>query len=103
MYHVRKKYGVAGFTSNTKPCPEVAAAYQLPEKPKSAFVVGVPLATQVTLASRRVSGIAPLRPLPSLNAYVSEPCVQSVNASVPEPTCVAAVCGAASKLPPTFR
>src|SRR5258705_11563364 len=67
VYHVRKKNGDTGFTSNRNPCPEVATSYQLPDKPKSALVIGAVPTVHVTLGKSRVSGIVPARPLPSDN------------------------------------
>ena len=68
VYQVRNNARDCGFTSNTKPCPDVAASYQLPDSAKSAFVGGVPPETHVTFIVRRVRGIEPARPLPSVNA-----------------------------------
>src|SRR6185437_2819616 len=67
VYHAKNTIGDSGFTSNTKPCPEVAGANQLPDSAKSAFCAGAPPTTHVTLGVMRVIGMTPARPLPSLN------------------------------------
>ncbi len=60
-----------------------------------------PPGRQATLAPSRVSGIEPLRPLPSLNEYVSAPCVQSLKENVAWPTLATPTFGGAAKLPPS--
>ena len=67
VYQVTNSAPDKGFASITNPCPDVAASYQLPEKPKSGFVVFAAAAAHVTFCVSRVSGTFPLRPLPSLN------------------------------------
>ena len=60
----------------------MAGSYHAPERKYEPGGVESPPGTQATLLPSRDSAIDPLRPLPSVNAYVSVPCVQSLNASV---------------------
>jgi hypothetical protein len=83
-----------GATSAVNPCPAVAApAYQLPESAKSALVGYAFVTEQVTLGKRRVNGIAPARPDPSVKMYDSSPWEQVSRLNVAVPTSSAAVAG----------
>ena len=98
----RKRVLELGLTSTVKPCPEVAGSYQLPERAKSALVGCGVAAEQVTFCVRRVSGMIPVRPVPSVKMYTSCPLVQLSKLNVAVPTACAVVIGVASKLPPVF-
>ena len=68
VYQAKNKMLETGLTSIVNPCPLVAASYQFPERAKSAFVGRMLVSEQVSFWVRRVSGIIPERPEPSVNA-----------------------------------
>jgi hypothetical protein len=71
VYQATKTAAELGFTSTVKPWPEVAAVNQFPEKPKSAFVGRALVVEHVSFCNRRVNGMVPVRPDPSVNVYAS--------------------------------
>ena len=66
VYHAKNSVLELGLTSTVMPCPEVAGSYQFPDSAKSALVDDVPLVAHVWFCVRRVSGMFPDRPEPSL-------------------------------------
>ena len=91
-----------GLTSTVNPWPDVAAAYQFPDKAKSAFVGCEVAVEQVTFCVRRVSAMVPARPVPSVKLYDRSPLLQVSKLNVAVPTACELVIGGALKLPPTF-
>ena len=55
-----------GLTSTVSPWPDVAGAYQFPDRAKSAFVGRELVVEQVTFCVSRVNGMVPVRPVPSV-------------------------------------
>ena len=70
VYQAAKNAPEFGLTSTVNPWPDVAApSYQFPERAKSALVGYGVVVEQVTFCVRRVNGIVPVRPVPSVNVY----------------------------------
>src|SRR5689334_22185356 len=82
VYQATNNECCCGLMSTSKPWPLVAGSYHAPDNRYDGGDCPPPAVVQETLPPSRVSGIEPLRPLPSVNAYVNVPCVQSLNASV---------------------
>ena len=71
VYQAAKNAPEFGLTSTVNPCPDVAGSYQFPDRAKSALVGCGVVVEQVTFCVRRVNGIVPVRPVPSVKVYDS--------------------------------
>jgi len=102
VYQAAKSALEIGLTSTVNPWPPIAGANQFPESAKSALVGYAGADEQVTFCVRRVNGIFPMRPVPSVKVYESWPLEQVLKLNVAVPTARAIVGGKALKLPPVF-
>ena len=98
VYQAKKSAFEFGLTSTVIPYPEVAGSYQFPEKPKSAFVGRALVVEHVTFCVRRVNGMLPVRPEPSVKLYERRPLVHKSKLIVAVPTAVDAVTQATVRL-----
>src|SRR5271169_949342 len=102
VYQAANSAPESGLTSTVKPWPDVVGSYQFPEWAKSVLVGNGVVVAQVTFCVRRVNGMFPVRPEPSVKLYESCPLVHVAKLSVAVPTACAMVVGNALKLPPVF-